>query len=182
METRSKSTAFIQNEVENLVAKIIGLGGHEKYTLDLQPLFFRLTLNTTMAFLFGKSMEDLEKQASISEATFARAFDHAQHRLAERGRLGDYYWLMGGRDFWKSCRLVHEFVDTVVSNALKEADEYRITIKQEQKSSLDQESDRYIFIRALISQTRDPIVLRDQMINLLLAGRDTTACLLSWTL
>ena len=171
METRTKSFASIQSEVEHFTET---LKAHID-VVDLQPLFFRLTLNTTMAVLFGKSMEDLEKQAAISEVEFARAFDHAQHRLAERGRLGDYYWLLGGKGFRRSCKMVHDFVDAIVVDALREAD----THDNKESSSAP---DRYIFIQALISQTKDRTILRDQVINILLAGRDTTACLLSWTL
>ena len=39
-----------------------------------------------------------------------------------------------------------------------------------------------MFIDALIQETRDKKELRDQCLNVLLAGRDTTACCLTWTL
>ena len=100
----------IQSEVKRLTETLAG----SRNVVDLQPLFFRLTLNITIAVIFGKSMEDLEKQAAISVTEFARAFDHAQHRLAERGRFGDYYWLLGGREFRRSCKMVHDFVDAIV--------------------------------------------------------------------
>jgi len=41
---------------------------------------------------------------------------------------------------------------------------------------------RYVFIDAIAEESRDPNALRDQLVNILLAGRDTTACLLSWVL
>jgi len=40
--------------------------------------------------------------------------------------------------------------------------------------------DKYVFLEALATQTQDPIELRTQALNLLLAGRDTTASLLGW--
>lgn len=42
--------------------------------------------------------------------------------------------------------------------------------------------DRYVFFEALAKQTRDPIELRVQVMNILLAGRDTTASLLGFTI
>jgi cytochrome P450 len=39
----------------------------------------------------------------------------------------------------------------------------------------------FTFLHALASYTRDPRVIRDQLIAVLLAGRDTTAATLSWT-
>jgi cytochrome P450 len=40
----------------------------------------------------------------------------------------------------------------------------------------------YTFLHELASYTRDPKVLRDQLVAVLLAGRDTTASSLSWTI
>jgi hypothetical protein len=41
---------------------------------------------------------------------------------------------------------------------------------------------RYPFILDLYRDLRDPVLVRDQLVNVLIAGRDTTACLMSWTL
>jgi len=170
METRSKAFADIQEEVERFVIKVKASSAGP---VDLQPLFFRLTLDTTMAVLFGRSLDSSEVRGRGDETAFAKAFEHAQHQLARRGRLGDFYWLIDGKEFRRSCKAVHSFVDNIVAEALEETDS---------KASGEGSLERYVFLRALISKTRDPIVLRDQLVNVLLAGRDTTACLLSWTL
>ena len=168
MQTRTKAFPAIQTEIEKFISSTNGSSGG---VLDLQPLFFRLTLDTTLAVLFGQPLESLQTDGNSDEAAFAHAFDYAQHRLAVRGRLGDLYWLVGGRKFRESCKVVHKFVDGVVAKALA----------NDEKQSVGDDGERYIFLQALISRTRDPVVLRDQLINILLAGRDTTACLLSWT-
>ena len=172
MQTRSKSFATIQDEIEKFVNS---LENQANRVVDLQPLFFRLTLDTTMAVLFGRSLEDLQAAGAGDEAAFAHAFDYAQHRLAVRGRLGDLFWLVGGRKFRQSCKLVHGFVDEIVIKALEQ---HENTLSFSNLES----TDRYVFLDALIAKTKDRLVLRDQLINVLLAGRDTTACLLSWTL
>lgn len=51
------------------------------------------------------------------------------------------------------------------------------TADKDIKSPQDQE--RYVFLKELAKDTRDPKLLRDQLLNILLAGRDTTASLLS---
>jgi hypothetical protein len=38
------------------------------------------------------------------------------------------------------------------------------------------------FILDLYKELKDPILVRDQLMNVLITGRDTTACLLSWAL
>lgn len=42
--------------------------------------------------------------------------------------------------------------------------------------------EKYAFIQDLYDEYKDPILVRDQLVNVLIAGRDTTAALLSWTL
>ncbi len=128
----------------------------------------------TTAAILGTSTNSLQDQGGKLGLAFANAFDTGQHYLAVRGRLGDLYWLFGGKKFRAACDFVHSFVDNIVADALNKT--------VEPSSELEEEKQSYLFIDALISRTRDPKVIRDQLVNVLLAGRDTTACLLSWTL
>ena len=142
---------------------------------DLQPLFFQFTFDTTTFLLFGKSMNSLQATSTQDAVTareieFSEAFRVSQHYLFRRGRLGDAYWLIGGKDFRKQCSIVHRFIDEAVQEALS-------VEHQHQKPE-----DVHSFLDALIQETRDPRVLRDQLLNIMLAGRDTTACCLTWTL
>ena len=143
--------------------------------MDLQPLFFLLTLDVTTAAVLGQSTNSLQDQGGKVGLAFANAFDTGQHYLAVRGRLGDLYWLFGGKKFRAACDFVHSFVDNIVADALNKKGGTESTGKEEER-------DHYLFIDALVARTRDPKVIRDQLVNVLLAGRDTTACLLSWTL
>lgn len=47
---------------------------------------------------------------------------------------------------------------------------------------LEENKSTHTFLHALATFTRDPVVLRDQLVSILIAGRDTTASALSWTL
>lgn len=40
---------------------------------------------------------------------------------------------------------------------------------------------KYVFLEEIAKETQDPALLRDSLLNILLAGRDTTASLLSFT-
>ncbi len=129
----------------------------------------------TTAAVLGRSTNSLQDQGGELGLAFAKAFDTGQHYLAVRGRLGDLYWLFGGKKFRAACNFVHSFVDNIVADTLNKKDAAK-------PSTFEQEKESYLFIDALITRTRDPKVIRDQLVNVLLAGRDTTACLLSWTL
>ena len=137
--------------------------------VDVQPLFFRLTLDTTTAFLFGESVRSLQSPSGAGEETFAEAFNTAQKYVAKRFRLLDLYWLIGGRDFDRACRNLRRFADQVIDRNLNRTDDKAGDEK------------KYVFLEALARESPDRNALRDQIINILAAGRDTTACLLSWT-
>lgn len=170
---RTEYFTHIKQAVSNLLVRITE--PTEEGSMDLQPLFFLLTLDVTTAAVLGKSTNSLQDQGGKLGLAFANAFDTGQHYLAVRGRLGDLYWLFGGRKFRAACDFVHSFVDNIVADALYNKG-------GGMASGLEEEKEDYLFIDALITRTRDPKVIRDQLVNVLLAGRDTTACLLSWTL
>ena len=50
-----------------------------------------------------------------------------------------------------------------------------------EKGPATDKKEKYIFLEALAEEVRDPVELRSQLLNILLAGRDTTASLLGWT-
>ncbi|CAG8956485.1 hypothetical protein HYFRA_00003871 [Hymenoscyphus fraxineus] len=155
-------------QVENHTDKLVDCILPEKF-VDLQPLFFRFALDITTFLLFGKSVNSLEETGSVesSESRFSEAFKVCQDYLFRRGRLGGLFWLVGGREFRENCSIVHQFLDDAVREALSAA-----PIEENMGNS---------FLDILVRETRDPKVLRDQLLNVLLAGRDTTACCLSWT-
>lgn len=137
--------------------------------VDLQPLFFRFTLDVTTAFLFGESVDSLRSPASACEDTFANAFDTAQKYVVKRFRLLDLYWLIGGKEFRQACERVHSFADKIIDR----------NINQKFSSGGDTRSN---FLKSVAQDCPDRVALRGQIVNILAAGRDTTACLLSWTL
>ena len=140
--------------------------------MDIQSLFFKYTLDTTTAFLFGQSTFSLKADGAVDGTTFAANFDEAQDFVVKRFRLLDLYWLIGGPRFFRACHAVHDFVEKIV-------DKRRIA---SQSSEEKEDSEQYVFIDAVARDTNSKEALRGQLLNILLAGRDTTSCLLTWTL
>ncbi|OAL42680.1 cytochrome P450 alkane hydroxylase [Pyrenochaeta sp. DS3sAY3a] len=136
-------------------------------TIDLQTLFFRLTLDTTTAFLFGESVRSLITPEAIEENTFANAFNTAQQWVTKRFRLLGFYWLMNGKEFRQACQDIHKFADQIIDRNLS--------------AGRTEIGEKYMFLDIVAKNTSNRTALRGQIINLLAAGRDTTACLLSWT-
>lgn len=158
--------SVFRDAVDDLINAITVSGD----VVDLQPLFFRLTLDTTTAFLFGESVQSLRAPSSAGEETFADAFNTAQEYVAKRFRLLDLYWLIGGPKFREACHNVHKFADRII--------ERNLSNQKTSEKSLQGET----FLDTVAAVVPDRSALRSQIINILVAGRDTTACLLSWTL
>jgi len=67
--------------------------------IDIQTLFFRLTIDSACEFLFGESVDSQLKEAGLlpskdeKRIDFATHFDRSLLHLAKRFRFADQYWL-----------------------------------------------------------------------------------------
>ncbi|KAF8861642.1 cytochrome P450 [Acephala macrosclerotiorum] len=113
--SRALLKPLVPEHADNLIARI----GCES-TVDLQPLFFALTLDVTTAFIFGKSVYSLTPGQTQEEAEFSRAFKYAQVYLYKRYHLGRLCWLFNGKEFHDSYKTVHAYVDKIVDNVMQE--------------------------------------------------------------
>ncbi|KAJ5715398.1 uncharacterized protein N7483_012579 [Penicillium malachiteum] len=175
---------FTRDQVADLallddhITHLINLIPKDRTAFDIQRLFFLFTLDSATHFLFGESVGCmrpesettgvLAKSAVRNAQGFADAFTIGQDCLASRSRAQGLYWLVNPKKFQEANRQVHEVVDHYVRVAL-----------QKKRDPNRKDSSRYIFLDALAADTDDPKLLRDNMLNILLAGRDTTASLLS---
>ncbi len=104
--------------------------------------------------------------------TFANSFDYASMICAIRLRLADFHWAYTPSRFIKACGIVKRYANHFVEQALKDKEDH----------GAQEASGHHAFILDLYEELKDPALVRDQLVNVLIAGRDTTACLMSWTL
>ncbi|KAF2644790.1 cytochrome P450 [Massarina eburnea CBS 473.64] len=146
-------------------------------TFDLQQLFFRFTLDSATEFLFNHSTNSLRvlgDDSGSAEAAFAKAFSSSMDDILQHFRAGPlHFFRRGKKEGLEAVRVCHEYVERFVDEAIAWRRERDVGNVEEK------EGDRYIFIRELVKQTTDRTALRNELINVLLAGRDTTASLLS---
>lgn len=173
---------FTRNQVGDLgtfevhVSHLIRAIPRDGSTVDLQDLFFRLTMDSATEFLFGESTNSLAPgTTNASNARFAEAFNRSQEAIGEAGRTGKVVTYFRKSTFKGDVKFVHEFVDQFVQRGL----EYRRTHDLEKADAKSE--GRYVFLRELVKHTNDPVQIRSELLNILLAGRDTTASLLSNT-
>lgn len=137
--------------------------------VDLQPLFFEYTLGTTTDLLFGEPHSSLPK---VDRDTLRDSFDSASLVSAIRLRLADLYWVYTPTSFRRSCKSVQQWGSFFANKAIDYLEEH----------GEEAASHKYPFIVDLWRDMQDRDLVRDQLLHVLIAGRDTTACLLSWTL
>ncbi|KAF9630735.1 Cytochrome P450 [Lasiodiplodia theobromae] len=144
------------------------LGGNGE-TVDVMDLFFsRYTLDAATDFLLGCSVESLDNP----QAKFAQAFADVQHVQGLIAKSGPVNWLLPRKQFRKDIQTMNEFIEPFIDRAL--------SLSPEELEKRTKNDEGYTFLHALASYTRDRATLRDQLAAVLLAGRDTTACTLSW--
>jgi cytochrome P450 len=165
MRIQYQDVKVFDGPINDLLATLASSTG----VVDLQPAFFRFTLATTTSLIFGEPFAGLDPK---DHETFGENFDHASLISAMRLRLADWCFLYTPLKYKKSCNMVKRYAMHYVNHALKDMKENGEEAAQE----------HHPFILDLYKELQDPILVRDQLMNVLIAGRDTTACLMSWAL
>ncbi|KAL1801281.1 hypothetical protein ACET3X_001623 [Alternaria dauci] len=145
--------------------------------VSLAVLLPRLTMDSATELFLGQSTHSLKKalarqqQKSGNEEHDADSFDHAFERmlaiLGTRMRLRSLYWLYGNKELQKCINTLHAFVDSAIDAA-------------DQARKLGSSQLRYDFLETLRTRCSDRAEVREQVLGLLAAGRDTTASLTAW--
>jgi len=149
-------------------------------TVDLQELFFWFTIDSATEFLFNHSTNSLrmfgQNVTDNEDVIFAKAFNEAQLDAVERFRFGFFYPLVfDQKKSLDAINICKAYVDKWVDDAVR----WREERDAQRAAGKEPEEERYVFIHELAKQTNDKQRIRDELINVLLAGRDTTASLLS---
>lgn len=151
-------------------------------------MFFNLTMDSATEFLFGESVDSQlagenrsakkpgNPDTKFNWPGFTESFDRANSTATFRNRLMDHYYLYRPRSWSRDCNAVQKFADYYVAKALSGDG----SGNGNQADRLEKEHG-YVFLRELAKETQDPVQLRGQLLNILVAGRDTTAGLLGWT-
>ena len=161
--------SILEVHVRNLIKAI----PHDGSAFDLADLFVRYTADVTTDFMFGESILSLSQREAF-QADLMEAFQEAQLGSERRFRLGKFVKIIPQQKFFRAVKLIHTYMDAHIDKAL----EFR-TVQQEDSKDQSNTSERHIFARELVKVTDDRKVLRDELLTIFFAGRDTTSALLS---
>ncbi|KAF2120036.1 n-alkane-inducible cytochrome P450 [Lophiotrema nucula] len=137
--------------------------------VDIKPLIFEYTLNTTTMLLFGEPHSSMAKE---ERDAVRENFDYAARGCGIRIRLSELGWLYNPTKFRKSCKAVRDWATFFAAKAIKYKDDHG------EKAA----AEKYAFIIELWKEMQDFELVRDQLLHVLVAGRDSTASLLCWTI
>ncbi|KAL9113550.1 MAG: hypothetical protein Q9227_002288 [Pyrenula ochraceoflavens] len=153
---------------ENHLQKLLPMcGPGDGRVIDISALFYRYTLDAATDFILGRAMGSLDEENN----EFATVFAEVQRVQSIITRAGPFKFLVARRTFKHGLRRLNEMLEPYIHDVLAMSPE-----ELEQKLSKTD-----TFLHTLARFTRDPKVIRDQLVAVLLAGRDTTAATLSWT-
>ena len=163
LKERISDLETYETHVQNLMTRFKDQG--EKF--DIAELFYRFTLDVATEFLCGESVGHLDNP----RATLPEAFNHTARMQSLITRSGPFSWFLPRFTLRRSLKIIDSFLEPFVDRVL------RSDIKESKETS---KTDRSL-LRALVdSGVRDRSVIRDQFVNILLAGRDSTAEVLSF--
>ncbi|KAJ6525954.1 cytochrome P450 monooxygenase pc-3 [Mycena capillaripes] len=159
------------------------------YAVDFQDLASRFTMDSATSFLFGSCVDSLAAPlpypstasspflaaASPDPAdVFTEAYTTAMNHISSRSRFG-WIWALfelTGDATRPQMRVVDAYLEPIIAAAVARKGVLGANgaPKGEPETLLDE----------LLNLTCDPKVLKDEMLNILLAGRDTTMSVLTF--
>ena len=142
-------------------------------SIDVQDLFFRLMFDITTSVTFGRDLDSVGRE---QQHYFPRAFDEisflCQKRFLDPLFEIKRFFQVGQRErrIRELSRSIEEFVSELINDRRINLDLLKMDILS-----------TYIEAANRIGERVTDDDLRDVVMNVLLAGRDTTAAALSWT-
>lgn len=168
--------AFVRDQVADLrcldrhIARLIQAIPRDGSPFDLQAMFSMMTTDIISDFMFGRST-DILGNAPEDGLRFGRCFDVCMQKVANRARLGWISMLLGDRELDECTTFMNAYVEKYVAEVRGE---------QGGKSEEERESKRYMFLNELLRTGESDEVIRDHLMSIFTAGRDTTTSILSY--
>ncbi|KAG8892287.1 hypothetical protein FRB99_002819, partial [Tulasnella sp. 403] len=153
--------------------------------VDFQEVIARFTMDSAVEFLFGASIHSLAAPLRLpggKPATdtnvhkFTESFQRVLHIVEKRILWRSSGWQlleMLGDKTAADMRVIYDFIEPILDEALRKAKDKSGAVKEdiEEQDTL---------LSHLVALSDDRQMIRDELLNILLAGRDTTAATLTF--
>lgn len=165
------------------------------FPIDFQDLVSRFTLDSATEFLFDTDVHSLSAGLPYPSNTpraakfnneahpanqFATSFAQAQIEIAKRTFFGTLWPLVEifGDNTKAHMKVIGKFIDPILADALRKKKDTKGV--EAAAGGTGKVSETETFLEHMVNFTDDITVLRDEILNIMIAGRDTTASLLSF--
>ncbi|OCH88532.1 cytochrome P450 monooxygenase [Obba rivulosa] len=155
--------------------------------IDFQDLIGWFTLDSATEFLLGHCVHSLRKlvdggtmfqNTEANPDVFARALFEVQAQVSRRGRMAPLWPLFEILEdkTSKNMKILHRFINPIIQEALEKQRALKMAETGQESPALDRAS----LLDELVILTDDPKLIADETLNILIAGRDSTAGTLSF--
>jgi len=152
--------------IRNLLAAVPADGS----TFDIQDLLLKMTMDSSTDFMLGYSTNSLVR-ASPEAAQFLRDFEYASAECTRKARLGPILFHIPHRKLSKAIASLRGYVRFYLCKAVAE---------KEKETQGGETADRsYVFLDELLKAGAPEEHVVDQILSIIVAGRDTTAAAMS---
>lgn len=175
LEVFREQSMVVVSHLESRLEKAADADG--SIEVDMQDLFMCYTLDSFAQIGFGVQLDTITNGSS----QFQAAFDYVQTKTEARGRLGNFWKVLDvlwrDKRYYEDLSYMNEFVRAIIAERRKESVE-KLRGREDLLSILlvEEREDDGNGKRVSMGDGE----LRDFVMNFMLAGRDTTAMLLTW--
>lgn len=167
-QNKESIVSMLETHFQALLGRIPADG--TSAVVDLQPLFFWLTMDFATHFLMGRSTHVLHRASShAKEKQFVDDYLTCSTEIVRKMQLGPLQMFSVNFAAMRARSRVFRYIDDFISASLG----YE---RREEDGSMKTGCN---VLQGLAAVTTDRKQLRDQILHILVASRDTTACLLS---
>ncbi|KAK3311380.1 cytochrome P450 [Chaetomium strumarium] len=160
--------SFVRDQVADLgcfdrhIGNMLAAIPEDGATFDIQEILLDMTMDSSTDFLLGYSTNLLTK-ASPEAQEFVRNFEYASRESALKSRFGTLLHHLPHRKLDQAIRALRQYVRFYLKRAIAES---------EKGGARDR---NYVFLDELLKANPPEDYTIDQILSILIAGRDTTA-------
>ena len=161
---------FAKSQVTDLssfrvhVEKLVDSIPRDGSTVDLQPMFAKLALDSSSQLLFGDTLGLLESDPPQASRAFWSSYRYAQRGIAKRLQLPKWDFLTRDPKFWDSCAAVRNHVGHYIDEVM---------------SRSENAAPKVALINELLNVVPDKEYIKDQLLNVFIPAHDAIAVALT---
>ncbi|XP_078448044.1 cytochrome P450 704C1-like [Wolffia australiana] len=183
---REYSSSAFRRDATRL-AEVVSEAASSNQTVDLRDLLMKTTMDSIFKVGFGVDLDTL-RGSSEEGVRFSQAFDDASEIVC--GRYSDVLWRMkkalnigSEATLRKNVRFIDDFTYRIIEEKMErmaEANSANDLCSSEEKMKKENILSRFLLERENEPDKISKTYLKDIILNFLIAGKDTTASVLSW--